>query len=89
MSDTNIVTENDTVSQNALAPVVVGLIRALSMEREAHESTRVVLREAVAMMGEQDRQIDRERASRLHLLEQYRELVGRPIDINTEQKRAA
>jgi hypothetical protein len=76
MSDTTIVNPNATCSHNPLASVVVGLIRALSMERDAHESTKVVLHEAVTMMGEQDRQLDRERASRLHLLAQYRELVS-------------
>ena len=76
MNDTNIVNENGPVPQNPLAPVVVGLIRALSMEREAHDSTRVVLHQAVEMMGDQDRKLDRERASRLHLLAQYRDLLN-------------
>ena len=79
----------DTVSQtkeNALAPVVVGLIRALSLEREAHESTRFVLHEALALMADQDRKLDRERANRLHLLDQYRAAMsGRT---NAEERQA-
>lgn len=87
MSDTNIVTEDQTRRHNPLAPVVVGLIRALSLERDAHDSTKVVLNEAVTMMGELDRKLDGERANRLHLLAQYRAAMsGRT---NAEERQAA
>jgi hypothetical protein len=76
MNDTSILHESRNTTANPLAPVVVGLVRALSMERDAHESTRFVLHEAVNMLSEQDRQIDRERTYRLHLLEQYRVVVS-------------
>jgi hypothetical protein len=72
MNDTDIVTQ----IQNPLAPVVIGLIRALSMERDAHTSTRAVLHEAIALVREQDQKLDRERASRFDLLSQYRALIS-------------
>lgn len=86
MNDTHSIHERPTTLPNPLAPVVVGLIRSLSMERDAHESTRCVLREAIAMMANQDRKLDIERSNRLDLLAQYRAAIsGRT---NAEERQA-
>lgn len=79
MSDTNILNDSESVFQNPLAPVLVELIRELS-------STRAVLHEAVTMLGEQERKLDRERASRLHLLKEYRAIVGGHTRGDTRQR---
>jgi hypothetical protein len=71
MNDTEIVTH----TCNPLAPVVVGLIRSLSMERAAHDSTRFVLHEAISMLHDQDRQLDRARDSARCLREQIRQTM--------------
>lgn len=70
------ITQAAPVVQNPLAPVVIGLIRALRIEHQAHDSTREVLHAAVAFAAEKDRENDRTRARYLNLLAEFRAMAS-------------
>jgi len=71
-------------SRNPLAPVLLARIRLHRMEREAHDATRFVMREAVSMLRDQYLALERERANRLAVVNELRALRQR-----VAQERAA